>query len=115
MSYSEILKINIKVTVSLVQQTYKQCHSRMLMKFNSLNITLRENTSFYVANGFLEAQRKYQTNYKWHCNFGAYVKNHCFTLVWQTSNEHYLKRFMDLNSTYQCWKSLNSFFGVQMH
>ncbi len=38
---------------------------------------------------------KFQTRWQCHRYYGNYYRNHCFPIIWQSSTEHCLKKFMD--------------------
>ena len=46
-------------------------------------------------NTFLEVFLKFQTSWLGQFHYGEYYGNHCFSIVWQASTEHYLKNVND--------------------
>jgi len=63
----------------------------------------KENTLFYMSNTFLEVFIEVETRWQWQLHYERYYRNHCFSIVWQASNEHCLKIFMNFNWPYQNW------------
>jgi len=68
------------------------------------HINIEGKTLLHMWNTFLEVFLKFQTSWQWQLHYGKYYGNHCFSIDWHLSTEHWLKRLMNLDCPYQNWE-----------